>query len=588
MPDQSGLIVPGNINLTTQPQVRNPDGSISTVRSISVNIDGREVLIPTVVGNRVVSNDEAIREYQRSGKHLGMFDSPEHATSYAQNLHQSESARLGTNMPQQIGDIKTFPNGNKGRWDGSGWEDVSGSPHGDVPAQPPLAVSHDQPSAVAPPQAPPPSDNSGFEKLITKVGLPAAGFTLGGMAGGPIGAGAGAAAGSAYGDLYNMLQSARGKQGYGEIPTPTDEAIGLGETAAGGAAAAVALPWLQKLPLPPTLTATGLGALGGYEAGKITGHPGIGTAIGGVLGGYKMGAPLLRGLGRAVETVTTPPGVRAGNNLVNELTTSGAIPPGKGGAQAAARVRADALKEDPFSQRPDRWFGGARDAISNGVDSIKDFLFKPGQPPSTPPGGSANPIPNGAPKGPVKGTIQRIPPTSTGAAEDLMEIPGVGGYKYARPNQSRNPTQRYSADVEAAPFEERQPNLERSTPIPEGGASRPIPGDAARELGQRLGVWGQKPPAGRSPFEKGPEFTNPDPDAAFSAGTAPSSLGAAKGLSADEQNLWEAFHAQNPSVPIDEWYSRISRMAPNEGASLPDLFKRLAAAINPPDRVRKP
>lgn len=92
--EASGLLTPGNVDLTTRPRVKNPDGSISTVRSMSVNIDGKEVLIPTVVGNRVVSDAEAIANYKRTGQHLGMFDTPEHATAFAQQLHESEAQKL--------------------------------------------------------------------------------------------------------------------------------------------------------------------------------------------------------------------------------------------------------------------------------------------------------------------------------------------------------------------------------------------------------------------------------------------------------------------------------------------------------------
>jgi hypothetical protein len=82
--------------------VKNHDGSISTVRTISIGTDQGEVLIPTVVGNRVVSDEEAIREYQRTGKHLGIFGTPEDATSYAQSLHQQQERQYARPTAQPL------------------------------------------------------------------------------------------------------------------------------------------------------------------------------------------------------------------------------------------------------------------------------------------------------------------------------------------------------------------------------------------------------------------------------------------------------------------------------------------------------
>lgn len=92
----AGMIEQGNIDLTNRPVVRNADGTVSTVRSISVGIDGQEVLIPTVSDEgRILSDEEAVQQYRRTGKHLGKFNSVKAATRYARWIHR-EQERLVT------------------------------------------------------------------------------------------------------------------------------------------------------------------------------------------------------------------------------------------------------------------------------------------------------------------------------------------------------------------------------------------------------------------------------------------------------------------------------------------------------------
>src|ERR1051326_5979986 len=87
----TGLVEQGNINLNTRPVVRNPDGSISTEKSFSINKDGSEILIPQVVNGRVLSIEQAKQHYLQTGEHLGKFDSPENADAYAEALHNRQS-----------------------------------------------------------------------------------------------------------------------------------------------------------------------------------------------------------------------------------------------------------------------------------------------------------------------------------------------------------------------------------------------------------------------------------------------------------------------------------------------------------------
>lgn len=96
--DKYGL---GNIDLTNRQVVKNQDGSISTVRSISFQDDsGKEILVPTVVNGKIVSNDEAIQHYYKTGEYLGKFDTVEQANAYAEQLHKQQDSLYNVNSNQ--------------------------------------------------------------------------------------------------------------------------------------------------------------------------------------------------------------------------------------------------------------------------------------------------------------------------------------------------------------------------------------------------------------------------------------------------------------------------------------------------------
>jgi hypothetical protein len=99
-----GMIKPGNINLNGRPVVHNADGSISTEYSVSFeDKDGHEVLVPTVVNGKFLTPDgkkpkegsaaeekmfqRAWKHYEETGEQMGIFDTPEHADTYANTVH---------------------------------------------------------------------------------------------------------------------------------------------------------------------------------------------------------------------------------------------------------------------------------------------------------------------------------------------------------------------------------------------------------------------------------------------------------------------------------------------------------------------
>ena len=101
--DNIGQYGKGNIDLYHRLMVKNEDGSVSTVRSMSFYDENQdsdtytlEVLIPTVVGNEILSDEDAIAHYYASGEYLGYFLTPEEATAYALQLHEQQAVLYAT------------------------------------------------------------------------------------------------------------------------------------------------------------------------------------------------------------------------------------------------------------------------------------------------------------------------------------------------------------------------------------------------------------------------------------------------------------------------------------------------------------
>jgi hypothetical protein len=90
-----GMTKVGNIDLANRPLVKLGNGEIGTIRSMGINVDGRETLIPTIYDGKAHTSKEAIDRFYKTGKHLGVFDTPENASQAGRYLSEQQGRDYG-------------------------------------------------------------------------------------------------------------------------------------------------------------------------------------------------------------------------------------------------------------------------------------------------------------------------------------------------------------------------------------------------------------------------------------------------------------------------------------------------------------
>ena len=92
--DVQGMVKPGTIDLTKRPIVHHPDGSVSSLYSGSVELDGKILLLPGVSteGKMLTTPKSMVAEYKKTGNMLGQFKTEDDASAYAEMLHNKQGA----------------------------------------------------------------------------------------------------------------------------------------------------------------------------------------------------------------------------------------------------------------------------------------------------------------------------------------------------------------------------------------------------------------------------------------------------------------------------------------------------------------
>jgi hypothetical protein len=80
-------LIEGNIDLENRPKVYDKNGNYETVKTMTIEQDGKTVLIPQIVNGKLLSKKEAIEHYKDTQEHLGIFKNEKEADEYDKQLH---------------------------------------------------------------------------------------------------------------------------------------------------------------------------------------------------------------------------------------------------------------------------------------------------------------------------------------------------------------------------------------------------------------------------------------------------------------------------------------------------------------------
>jgi hypothetical protein len=88
-PYTQGMMGQGNIDLANRPRIPTKNGGYQTVYTMTAGIDnGKVVLLPRIVNGKILSEQEALNHYRKSGEHMGLFHSQKAADAYDKKLHK--------------------------------------------------------------------------------------------------------------------------------------------------------------------------------------------------------------------------------------------------------------------------------------------------------------------------------------------------------------------------------------------------------------------------------------------------------------------------------------------------------------------